>query len=205
MLIDTTSAAAMGPGANNFERQTSKQWRYCTRTTGRFRVLTADVSYAGGQGDLVSVQEVLLAGTYAAYATTTITEGGRDYGTTYGDVVARDLLTGLQRDIDLGYNGARPLLLSPPGAVLWQRVPFPQAGQPNGCGTWEIDALDARTGWIATLDSTTPGCDPANPSVHPTDPFGSLQLQGCIAGCSPVGATYAWWTDSAGWRSARIR
>jgi len=196
----------MGPGANNYQVQTTQQWRYCTRAAGRFHVLAADLVYGGGQGDLVKVRDVLLAGTYAAYDSTTTTAGGRAYGSSSGDVYVRNLVTGRQRVVNLGQNWVAqgPLLLSSLGIAVWQSSPVGQPGQANACGTWQIATLDARTGRSSTLDSANPTCDPTNPAVHPADPFGNLQLQQCIAGCSPPGAIYAWWTDSGTWRSARV-
>jgi hypothetical protein len=148
----------------------------------------------GGYTDIFSVGRVLLSGSYVAYASTDDLGGGR-YGTT-GGIDVTDLLTGRSiNGVVLG-NFAEGLILAPPVAA-WEANNAPYS--------WAIQAPDVRTGKTTALDSVCsfPGCIEPGPAP-PRSPFANLQLQRCLAGCSPLQAIFAWWTDNGVWRSTRV-
>ena len=206
VVISTASAKAIGPGAGpNADPQITRQWRSCLRADGRFRPLAADLVFGGGLGNLVDVGDVVLGGAYAAYGTDTTSFGGRAYGATTGALHIQNLVGRRGRTVGLDRSGAGLLQISAAGIAVWQSAPLTQPGDQTACGAWLIQALDVPSGRSATLDNVTPACSATAPVIFPVPPFGGLQLQRCVAGCFPVGATFAWWTHGGVWRSARVR
>ena len=93
--------------------------------------------------------------------------------------------------------GSQPALPTPTGSVVWQA---------NGCLEYTPDnpyasyfdviwLFNSQADTLNTLD-TTPSHEPSRLS--------NLQLVRCVAGCTPVGAYFAWWTNDGAWNSARV-
>lgn len=161
-----------------------ERWRYCVRTNGRFRNLVTNTGVDGGSADILRVNQVALAGSFAAYDSNDVLGGGR-YGISLG-VDVTNLLTGTDTSARVLGVGFDHVLLAPPLAVWTSDA---------GGSDWFVQAFDGRTDVTTTLDSTS-GPD--------SDPFADLQLDHCVAGCTPIGATFAWWTAEGSWRSGRI-
>lgn len=179
-----------------------REWRYChPHGDGRFHRLVLDGSYNGGYGDIVTVDRVVLSGMYAAYVTRTLTEGGRDYGAQFGSLSVRNLQTGSPAK---AANSASPtcglgrLVLTPNGVAAAEVLDC-YFGMPLRW-SWQIQALDGRTGAYLALDAT-----PFSPSSTALpDPFASLALYQCAAGCAPKDATIASWTRDGSWHSTLV-
>jgi hypothetical protein len=182
------------------------QWRYCLRTVGGFSVAVTNLGAEDPRMDLFQVETFVLSGHYVGYTTVSWPGGGR-YGGPFAEVAIIDLLTGKRAGREVGGSGdggepdvlpVKSLLLSASGAAVWQAATLDNYAP--GPTTWVLQALDARNGATLDLDSwTSPTNDVSVPS-----PFANLQLQQCEAGCSPLGATFAWWTNNGVWHSARI-
>jgi hypothetical protein len=165
-----------------------EQWRYCLYSKGRFRVLVTNSGVAGGYADIVRVDQLGLGGTFAAYDSSDVLGGGR-YGVSLG-IDVTNLLTGKDDSAQVLGVAFDHVLLAPPLAV-W-------TSQGDG-NDWFVQAFDGREDRTTTLENKS-GPD----TGLYLDPFGDLQLDQCVAGCAPAGATFAWWTDAGAWRSARI-
>jgi hypothetical protein len=175
-----------------------QEWRYCLRRSGGYRSLVTGGSYASGAGDSVGVGPVVLAGQWSAWATTTIQSGGRYHAPIQGTVSVR-YLGGPQAKMtyepDSTCGAFRQLVLSPTGIAAWEaELCLYPMGQPPTY-MFVVQAINGRTGKNVTLDST-----PASQSNH--DPFTSLQLTSCVAGCTPPGGTAIWWQHDGLWHSA---
>jgi hypothetical protein len=149
----------------------------------------------------VTANSFVLAGTVVAYTVDDIRGGGR-YGQTDGTVFIRDLRTG--RSASGGGSGCcdpPELVLSPAGIVLWQIEETYSTGSTGW--SWQIQALNDRTSQTVSLDSA-PAITAPTGGFTTTPPFADLELQQCVAGCLPVGATFAWWSYNGVWRSSRV-
>jgi hypothetical protein len=165
-----------------------QQWRYCPYSKDRFHVLVANTGIAGGYGDIIRVDQVALSGAFAAYDSSDVLGGGR-YGVNLG-IDVTDLLTGRDESARVLGDAFAHVLLAPPLAV-W-------ISQGDG-NDWFVQAFEGRGDRTETLETKS------GPDTGPfSDPFGDLELDRCVAGCSPSGATFAWWTDAGAWRSAPI-
>jgi hypothetical protein len=180
------------------------QWSYCVLATGSTRPLVASVDNPYTVGDIGPpdrVFSVLLAGRYAAFGAMW---DGHDQDI-YVTINVRDLLAAHRASemIDAVYNndvcwaanpdgfGPNPagFLLSPTGVAAWHL-----ATCSSGFGQSPdelIQALDARTGWRATLDAASSGG------------LSAVQLFQCAAGCAP-GTTMAIWMHDGVPRIARV-
>jgi hypothetical protein len=146
------------------------------------------------------VDQLTLAGAHVAYESTTTTYGGRDYGTTTGVIHVRDLHTGKAVDDASDTLGrlvgscwhVDQLVLAPAGTAAWEVKDHCSAPPPTHDPVDFIEALDDRTGKTTTLDTGGPGT------------IANLALYQCLNGCTPIAATFAWWTHSGSWRSTRI-
>jgi len=176
-----------------------REWRYCVQGTGVFKTLVLDASYDEGYGDVVQVDGVQLAGTYAAFATTTVANGGRYDAVPRAAVRVRNLIAGRTQGVDIEQFGAceiHGLVLASSGTAAWITdcvlSPTPPA---VASLTSLVQAFDDSNGRSSTLDTNTTTTSPL------VDPYANLQLQQCLAGCAPHGATIAWWTTNGPWRS----
>jgi hypothetical protein len=200
VIVQGVVSTSNGEGGTFSERR----WRYCLRDRGRFQTLVTNTGAEGGYQDILRVMARELSGSYVAYDTDDSLGGGR-YGNVDGDVHLQNLATG--RSAASGGTccfDPPTLVLSPTGVALWQvenENTTPQ-GTPSSW-SWSVEVLDDRTGKSSTLDGA-----PAIPSpgggITTMPPFSNLQLQQCLAGCSPSGAVTAWWTYDGVWRSARV-
>ena len=181
-----------------------QRWRYCVRAHGRFQTLVTNTGAQGGYQDILRVIALELSGSYVAYDTDDFLGGGR-YGTIDGDVHLQNLSTGTSASSGGGCCFNPPtVILSPTGVALWQvenETTTPQ-GTPSSW-TWSVQVLDDRTGKSSTLDSA-PAIPSPSGGITTIPAFANLQLQQCLAGCSPSGATFAWWTYDGVWHSARL-
>ena len=103
-----------------------RQWRYCLRRSGRFRDLVEDVSYSDGYGDIISVGQLILSGTYVAIYTT-IEEGGGRYGCGT-EMTLDDVSTGKSTNLfgsACGPGGLDSFLLSSRGFASWHVTYYP--------------------------------------------------------------------------------
>jgi hypothetical protein len=87
------------------------QWRYCLRGRGHFRTLAPNAGEPGGYSDIVGLDDLRLAGTFAAYGRLDVEGGGR-YGTTLA-ANATDLVTGRDPKATVYGLGFAKLLLAP--------------------------------------------------------------------------------------------
>jgi hypothetical protein len=165
-----------------------QQWRYCPYSKDRFHVLVTNTGTAGGYADILRVDHVSLSGAFAAYDSKDLLGGGR-YGVNLG-IDVTNLQTGTNESSQVLGDAFAQVLLAPPLAV-W-------TSQGDG-NDWFVQAFDGREDRTATLQTQS------GPNTGPySDPFGDLQLDQCVAGCTPPGATFAWWTDAGAWHSAPI-
>ncbi len=176
----------------------NREWRYCWRKTGGYHRLVFDGAYNSGLGDVIHVVSVVLAGRWAAWATTTTAFGGRYGSFPVGAVSVRDLGGGPVRVASTGSDVLeqfRGLVLAPTGTAAWQfesMSPVP----PNDF-YWAVQALNGRSGAGAVLDRSLMGS-----AVPLSDPFANVRLYACAAGCSaPAGMIVAWQSDGS-WRYA---
>jgi hypothetical protein len=185
-------------------RFSERRWRYCLSDRGRFQMLVTNAGAEGGYQDIVRVIALELSGSYVAYDTNDSLGGGR-YGTVDGDVHLQNLATG--RSAARGGTccfDPPTVVLSATGLALWQvenENTTPQ-GTPSSW-SWSVQVLDDRMLKSSTLDSA-----PAIPSpgggITTIPAFANLQLQECLAGCSPLGVVSAWWTHDGIWHSQRV-
>jgi hypothetical protein len=161
-----------------------EQWRYCTYSKDRFQMLATNSGIAGGYAEIIRVDQVALSGAFAAYDIRDVLGGGR-YGVTLG-VDVTNLRTGKDESAQVLGDAFAQVLLAPPLA-LW-------TSQGDG-NDWFAQAFDGREDRTTTLETK---------SGPNTGPYSDLQLDQCVAGCTPSGATFAWWTDAGAWRSAPI-
>lgn len=195
-MIVTGTVTPFDAGEDRHERD--PQWRYCLWRAGRMKVLVTDSGLPADRKDTTYADAVSLAGRYAAYYVWGEYGGGR-YGDWFGDVYVVDLQSGLTTSGAASCcSNPVKLLLSATGVALWQVWSYTTGA------AWLVEALSARTGTVSTLDqaSTTP-LPPLSYAPGPT-PFADLQLQRCAAGCTPAGATFAWWTKDGVWHTARV-
>jgi len=173
------------------------QWSYCVRATGNTRPLVTAVDNpytVGDMGPPDRVFSVLLAGRYAAFGAMWEGHDQDIYVTiTVRDLLAAgrasELIDGVYNNNGCGVPNPAGFLLSPTGVAAWHLATcWSGFGQPPD---ELIQALDARTGWRATLDAASPGG------------LSALQLFQCAAGCTP-GTTIAIWMHEGVPRSARI-
>jgi hypothetical protein len=196
VVISTTNPNLIGSHASPDAPQITEQRRYCLRKVGRFHNFAASLSYSGGLS-LVQVQNMILAGVFVAYDTTTTDPRGENGNT--DDVYVRNLATGMVKATGPRGNRATTMVLAPIGIAAWIDTPFHAVGTPlPPSGPWFVHTLDGRTGNSATLDSATPS-SPAD------QPLADLSLYQCVAGCAPTRSLTAWWTHQGVWRSARIK
>jgi hypothetical protein len=188
---DRVAVVARGQGIGP-DGTPAPAWRYCARSSGRFRLLVqeSDMGGVGGRGFPDVVVGVLLAGRYVGY-----TAGGEDRGenvTWWVTVV--DTQTNLRTMSADGQEGsdASPLLLSPTGWAAWIWVVSPSYGTHTG----EVRAMRSG-GRDVLLDSASVG------SSRVSDYLADLQLYGCLGGCAPT-TTVVGWTHSGAWRYARL-
>ena len=171
-----------------------RQYKYCLRRHGGYTTFAENYNTNGGLGDLVTVDALKLSGIYFAFGTVIITSGGR-YNA-QPEITANVLNLSTGRTKGAGVNGGiRSFILSSSGIGAWQVAMFCSAGEPGACG-WQIQALDANTGWQSVLDTTPLSQNPNTP-----DPFAGPQLYTCAAGCTPPGATVVWWQRDGAWHS----
>jgi hypothetical protein len=134
------------------------------------------------------VDQVARSGAFAAYDSRDLLGGGR-YGVNLG-IDVTNLLTSKDESAQVLGDAFAQVLLAPPLA-LW-------TSRGNG-NDWFVQAFDGRENRTATLETKS------GPNTGPcSDPFGDLQLDQCVAGCTPSGATFAWWTDAGAWHSTPI-
>jgi hypothetical protein len=144
------------------------QYRYCLRSTGRFRFLAGDfVDLVPGES--VSVFYVVLSGEWASYWTEI-----DPFDPTFPKVAqvhVRSLVTNKDRSAGLGEVCAYPStqyppLLTPNGIAAWvtatcnlQRPCHPDCPPPppKFIWTWLVQAFDGRTGSLLTLEQLTAG------------------------------------------------
>lgn len=190
-----------------------REWRYCFRSSGRFRRLVISAQYNGDTGNIVRVQTVLLAGAYVAYSTETLFGAGR-YGD-QDDVYVHNLVAGHESHVvvspsddstcggEYGANlpcSAVSLILSPQGVAAWHASKTCIVANAAGPCAWAIQTLDGSTGWHAAFDIT-----PTDQTQIVSDPFTSLRLYRCLAGCAVVGQTIATWTRDGVQHSAAVQ
>ena len=186
------------------------QLRTCLRSNGRFHPLVSAIEngYASplNHDPPQDVVFLGLAGRYVAY--TGLWEPHavpNEYRITY----LRDLVAG--RTVSGEFDLPGP---PPPGSHWWCAYPESGGGtiEPTlsstgvlaviqkHCGRDPqpqvafdlVEALGIRSSQITVLDGAPPGT------------LANLQLEACLAGCAPVGATFAWWTHDGVWRTARV-
>ena len=175
-----------------------RQYKYCLRRHGGYSTFAEDYNTNGGLGDLVTVDALKLSGIYFAFGTVIITSGGR-YNA-QPEITANVLKLSTGRTKGAGVNGGiRSFILSSSGIGAWQVAMFCSAGEPGACG-WQIQALDANTGWQSVLDTTPLSQNPNTP-----DPFAGPHLYQCIAGCPRPKQTIAIWTNAGAERSAPVQ
>jgi hypothetical protein len=173
-----------GEGAPGQEQQ----WRYCRYSKDRFHVLVTNTGIPGGYADIIRVGQVALSGAIAAYDSRDVLGGGR-YGVNLG-IDVTNLVTGKDEIAQVLGGAFAQVLLAPP-ITVW-------TSQGDG-NEWFVQAFDGREDRTATLATQS------GPNTGPyADPFGDLQLDQWVAGCTPAGATIAWWTEAGAWHSAPI-
>jgi hypothetical protein len=129
-----------------------------------------------------------LAGTYIAYTSTTIANGGRYDAVPAGTISIRNALTGKTSSVNpLRACGFAALAVATDGIGAWQAnacVALPAGGTIGG---YVIRALDSRNGTITTLAST-------GLSTYAIDPFAHLSVASCRTRCTRIrrGAPVSW-------------
>jgi hypothetical protein len=195
------------------------EWRYCTRSIGRFALLVRSVGCGPLQctsgpgpdpsGPINLVDGITLSQSYVAYRVIWSSRGvGEDYQVRITDTArGRTTKSAIQpppsRWPSGGYQGGGAtfpprLLLSSSGVVVWKWTLQDDWGYPRPQGTRvEIRALSARTGGDLILDS-----EPVS-SLNDSGDLANLQLYQCTAGCvRPV--TVVGWTHAGVWRYAQV-
>jgi hypothetical protein len=195
------------------------EWRYCTRSMGRFALLVRSIGCGPAQcssglgpdpsGPINEVDSFTLSRSYVAYRVVWSSRGlGEDYQIRITDIAhGRSTVSAIQPPPSRSQGGAwqgggsaspSRLLLSRSGVVAWKWTLQYDYGSPRPQGTRvEIRALSARTGHDLILDS--------EPVSSPSDAgdLANLQLYQCMAGCArPV--TVVGWTHTGAWRYARV-
>jgi hypothetical protein len=178
----------------------NREWRYCVHGTGVFKTLVLDASSDDGYGNVVHVEGVQLAGAFAAFATTTVANGGRYDAVPRAAVGVRNLTAGRTHGVDIEQFGAceiHGLVLASSGTAAWITDCVLSAAPPAASSlTSLVQAFDDGNGRSATLDTHT------TTTPYPlADPFANLRLHRCRGGCLPRGATIASWTTNGGRRS----
>lgn len=172
-----------------------REWQFCSRASRGYHVLVDDASYAGGFGDIVHVDQVVLAGSWAAWTTTALASGGR-YGVLPSlTASARELASRNATEVQVkrdGTCGASDLVLTPAGVAAWVAASCGSVSPPVAA-SWTVQVEDGRTRRNATLDFQ---------QSSGTDPFAHLELFQCLAGCAPHGRTTVWWQRDGAWASA---
>lgn len=171
------------------ERQGPTRLRGCIYRLNLTRIIDSSGWATAGRGRWFTA--VSIAGLYVTYS---IIEADREESHYLTDGPLYDLATG--RRWTLSGGGPGPRLLTPTGIVVWITPGYfsPSGGPPY---TFYVRSLSALSGKTSTLDSAVTNA--------PTPrPLANLQLVQCVAGCSPVGAYFAWWTHDGAWRSARV-
>jgi hypothetical protein len=167
--------------------------------------LVLDAAYQNGYGNLVQVDAVRLVGRYVAFGSETRFDGGRQEGGPTGQITVRvrDVITGRSQqmtgDEQYGSCGIQTLLLTASGTAAWITICGYSGVSPQPTFTALVQALDYRTTRSITLATSS-----ATTTTSWSSPYASLELEQCLAGCAPAGATIAWWTDNGVWRSGLI-
>jgi hypothetical protein len=170
-----------------------QQWRYCPRKSGRSRVLVTNSGIDGGYADIYRVDHLKLSGNYVAYDSVDNLGGGR-YGVDLG-VDVTNVVSGKNESAEPIGDAFDSIVLAPPFAA-WISI----TDQPD----WFVQSFDGLTGNTTTLDSTCPS-GACSSTTGASDPFAGLQVTRCLAGCTPVGAPFVWWTRDGIWRSAQVK
>jgi hypothetical protein len=195
------------------------EWRYCTRSVGRFALLVRSVGCGPQQcssglgpnpsGPINLVDRFTLSQGYVAYRVIWSSRGlGEDYqiritDTAHGRTTSSAIQPPPSRWAAGDYQGgglAFPsrLLLSRSGVAAWKWTLQYDYGYPRPQGTRvEIRALSARTGHDLILDS-----EPVS-SPNDSGDLANLRLDQCVAGCVRPAAVVAW-THAGVWRYARV-
>ncbi|HTX46396.1 MAG TPA: hypothetical protein VMD48_08970 [Solirubrobacteraceae bacterium] len=167
-----------------------------------FKTLVLDAAYQDGYGNVVQVDRVRLAGPYAAFGSETHFDGGRQEGGSTGQttVGVRDLITGGTQHMNVDEPCViQTLLLTSDGTAASITVCGDSGESPEPTFTALVQALDYGTARSITLATST-----TTTTAAWSSPYASLELQRCLAGCTPAGKTIAWWTDNGNWHSQPI-
>lgn len=184
------------------------EWRYCTRSIGRFALLVRSVGCAPvncsssgpfPSGPINEVDSITVSGGYVAYRA--IWSGratGEDYQVRTFDAAHRRTISGaIHPSASPGARDRIKLLLSSTGVAAWIWTAGSGDRYRSGPFHAEVRALGARTGPDLILDS--------EPVSGPNDPgdLANLRLYQCVAGCVGPAAVLAW-THAGLWRYAQM-
>jgi hypothetical protein len=186
------------------------EWRYCLRRrASRYQRLVVEGQVGSDLADNVRVLQVVLGGAFAAYATDTSPLAGRQPDR--GEVDFVQLPSGARQRAQASLSPAGcgsssvsgppclpvSLVLSQTGIGAWKVKEQCRVELRLGACGWGIQAFNARTSAAAWLDAV-----PESTNQFVADPFGSLQLYQCVAGCSRAHETLVTWTRSGSLKSA---